>query len=104
MILLDEVLDTVVKRIVRLVNPDRIVLFGSRSLGRERPDSDYDLLVIKRGIANRRAVAHQIYRNLIDVPAAVDVLVETPERVHRYYHTPGFIYREAAKGLVVYER
>jgi len=101
---MDEVLNVVVQRIVETVDPDRIILFGSRSTGREDPESDYDLLVLKRGIANRRALAHQIYRTLIDVPAAVDVLVDTPERVERHRHTPGFVYGEAARGLVVYER
>ncbi|MDP2857982.1 MAG: nucleotidyltransferase domain-containing protein [Bacillota bacterium] len=101
---MDEVLDAVVQRIVKTVNPDRIILFGSRRTGGGKPESDYDLLVLKGGISNRRALAHQLYRTLIDVPAAVDVLVETPERVERHRHTPGLVYEEAARGLVVYER
>ncbi len=101
---MDEVLNVVVQRIVETVNPDRIVLFGSRSAGREEPESDYDLLVLKQGIGNRRALAHRIYRSLIDIPATVDVLVDTPERAEKYRHTPGFVYREAVRGLVVYER
>lgn len=31
-------------------------------------------------------------------------LVETPEKVEKYQNTQGFVYPEAAKGLVVYER
>ncbi|MDP2859308.1 MAG: nucleotidyltransferase domain-containing protein [Bacillota bacterium] len=101
---MDEVLDAVVERIVKTVSPDRIILFGSRGKGSGKSESDYDLLVLKRGIANRRGLAHQIYRTLVGVPAAVDVLVDTPERVERHRHTPGFVYAEAAEGLVVYER
>ncbi|NPV73570.1 MAG: hypothetical protein HPY89_07240 [Pelotomaculum sp.] len=55
-------------------------------------------------INNRRALAHQIYRILVDVPAAVDILVETPEKIERYRNSRGFVYAEAARGLVVYER
>lgn len=101
---MEEVLDTVVEKIVKTVNPDKIILFGSRSRGQEGSHSDYDLLVLKRGINNRRALAHQIYRILVDVPAAVDILVETPEKLERYRNSRGFVYAEAAKGRVVYER
>jgi predicted nucleotidyltransferase len=100
----EEVLNLVVEKIVKTVNPDKIILFGSRSRGQEGSYSDYDLLVLKRGINNRRALAHQIYRILVDVPAAVDILVETPEKIERYRNSRGFVYAEAARGRVVYER
>ena len=35
-----------VERIVARLNPDEIWLFGSRTEGRARPDSDYDLLAV----------------------------------------------------------
>ncbi|MEW6181642.1 MAG: nucleotidyltransferase domain-containing protein [Bacillota bacterium] len=35
---------------MKTIDPDKIILFGSRSEGRQGPDSDYDLLVLKRGI------------------------------------------------------
>jgi predicted nucleotidyltransferase len=101
---LDEVLRQIVKQVVDAVDPDKIILFGSRSRGCVDPESDYDLLVIKSGITNRRAVAHEIYKALIDIPAAVDILVETPESVERCRSTPGLVYQEAVQGLVVYER
>ncbi|MEW5920423.1 MAG: nucleotidyltransferase domain-containing protein [Bacillota bacterium] len=101
---MEEVLNIVVEKIVKTVNPDKIILFGSRSRAQEESHSDYDLLVLKRGINNRRALAHQIYRILVDVPAAVDILVETPEKLERYRNSRGFVYAEAARGRVVYER
>ena len=101
---MDEVLNAVVERIVKTVSPDRIILFGSRSKGSAKPDSDYDLLVLKRGTANRRALAHKIYRTLVGIPAPVDVLVDTPESMEKHRHTPGFVHAEAAQGLVIYER
>ena len=101
---MDEMLNTLVGRIVQSINPDKIILFGSRSRGQEGPHSDYDFLVLKRDINNRRALSQQLYRTLVDVPAAVDILVETPENVEKYRNTCGFVYAEAAKGRVVYER
>jgi len=97
-------LNTLVDKIVESVNPDKIILFGSRSKGQEGPNSDYDFLVLKRDVKNRRALSQQLYRTLVDIPAAVDILVDTPEKIERYRDTPGFVYAEAAKGRVVYER
>jgi hypothetical protein len=83
------------------VNSDKAELWYNHG---EHRWSDYDLLVLKCGIDSRRAVAHQIYRALVDIPAAIDVLVETPEKLEQYRSTPGLIYREAVQGMVIYER
>ncbi|MEW8958830.1 MAG: nucleotidyltransferase domain-containing protein, partial [Moorella sp. (in: firmicutes)] len=56
------------------------------------------LLVLKRGINNRRALAQLLYRNLVNVPAAVDVIVDTPEKIDKYQKLQGLVYAEAAKG------
>ena len=36
----------VLARIIEILHPEQIWLFGSRAEGRARPDSDYDLLVV----------------------------------------------------------
>ena len=40
-------LGEMIARIREAVDPDRIVLFGSRARGQARPESDFDLLIIK---------------------------------------------------------
>ncbi|MGI9860472.1 nucleotidyltransferase domain-containing protein [Moorella naiadis] len=104
---MDDILKTIVARIKRTADPDKIILFGSRIGSRSRgkkTDSDYDLLILKKGVTHRRSIAQQLYRELADIPIAVDIIVETPERVEKYRHTPGFIYTEALKGQTIYER
>ncbi|PRR74264.1 nucleotidyltransferase domain-containing protein [Neomoorella humiferrea] len=101
---MEEILKDVIDKIVKTANPDKIILFGSRSKEKAGFDSDYDLLVLKRGINNRRALAQLLYKNLVNVPAAVDIIVETPEKIEKYQTLHGLVYAEAAKGLVVYER
>jgi predicted nucleotidyltransferase len=44
----DEAMDWVVGRLADALNPLSIWLFGSRSRGTPRPDSDFDLLVVTR--------------------------------------------------------
>lgn len=84
-------LDEIVRRVVEVAHPDRIILFGSAVRGEMGPDSDIDLLVVKSGVAHRGRLAQQIYRGLIGVPAPVDVAVVTPEDVERYRGKAGTI-------------
>jgi predicted nucleotidyltransferase len=75
------VLDQVIGRIVKVAQPDRIILFGSAARGSAASGSDLDLLVIKRGVRNRRHLAQTIYRALVGIPGPVDVVVVTPEDI-----------------------
>lgn len=72
-------LDELVRRIVEVARPDRIVLFGSAARGEMGPDSDLDVLVVKSGVEHRRRLAQDIYMNLSGV--GVDVIVLTPEDI-----------------------
>jgi uncharacterized protein len=78
---LSRTLEEVVRRIVGVAHPDRIILFGSAARGEMGLDSDIDLLVIKRGVPHRGRLAGQIHRALVGVSVAVDVMVATPEDV-----------------------
>ncbi len=69
----------IVRRIVEVAHPDRIILFGSAARGEMGPDSDVDLLVITSGVPHRGRLAGQIHRALVGVPAAADVVGATPE-------------------------
>jgi len=91
--------------LVREVEPDRIILFGSRARGSNEERSDYDICVLKTGVSHRRKLAKQIYRLLYDIDVPVDIIVETPERFEQLKDNRFLIYREIAKyGQVIYER
>ena len=96
-------LDEIVRRVIEVARPDRIILFGSAARGQMGPDSDIDLLVIKGGIASRRTLAQQIYVHLFGVPAPVAVIVVTPEDVERFRDRVGSIIGPALReGKEVY--
>lgn len=82
-----EVLDEIVRRIVKVAEPERIILFGSAARGTMGPNSDIDILIIKRGQFHRGHLTEAIYMNLIGVGQAVDVIVVTPEDVERYQNS-----------------
>jgi len=97
-----DVLTEVVRRIVEVAQPEKIILFGSAVRGEMDQNSDLDLLVIKSG-AHRRHLAQAIYRRLIGVGFPVDIIVVTPEDINRYGNAIGLVLEPALKeGKVVY--
>ncbi|MGB4338573.1 MAG: nucleotidyltransferase domain-containing protein [Bacillota bacterium] len=101
---MEEMLQQIVEAIVDAVQPDRIILFGSRLHPPVDPSADYDILVLKRGVGNRRRAAQRIYLSLAHIPAPVDIIVEDPDHVDQYRDAPQFLYAEALRGRVLYER
>lgn len=95
---LDErLLQEIVRRVVEVAQPDRIILFGSAARGELGPDSDVDLLVIKSGVEHRGWVEEGIYMNLFGVGVPVDVVVVTPGDVARFGHRVGSVIRPALR-------
>jgi predicted nucleotidyltransferase len=97
------VLRSIVRRVVEVAKPERIILFGSAARGAMSANSDVDLLVIKRGRFHRGRLTEAIYRNLHGADAAVDVIVVTPEEVDRYRNAHCLVIAPALReGRVVY--
>ncbi len=102
---MDTPLHRAVEIIVKFVEPEKIILFGSRATGESKPDSDYDLFVIKKEAEHRRKLAQQIYRSLYGIGIAVDIIVETPDRFEALKNNPFLIYKEIeSHGEVLYEK
>jgi uncharacterized protein len=60
-------LSEIIRRIVKVAAPEKIILFGSAARGEMGPNSDVDLLVIKRGRFHRGRLTEKIYMNLFGV-------------------------------------
>ena len=98
-----EVLNEIIRRIIEVAQPEKIILFGSAVRGEMGPNSDLDLLVIKADVAHRGRLTEAIYMNLIGVGQAVDVIVVTPEDVERYRNIFGLVIEPALKeGRIIY--
>jgi predicted nucleotidyltransferase len=97
-------LDEIVRRIVEVAQPEKIILFGSAARGEMGPHSDVDLLVVKSGV-HRRRLAQAIYMRLFGVGQAVDVVVVTPEDIERYKDSFALVIQPALReGKVLYAR
>lgn len=99
------ILNKIINAILKVLMPDKIILFGSQARGDAKLDSDYDILVIKAGIENGTTVEGDIYEKLFyeDFIASVDVVVATPEIVEKYKDVVGCSIGPAIKeGKVIY--
>jgi predicted nucleotidyltransferase len=85
------VLDEMVQRIINTVNPRRIILFGSASRGELGPDSDLDLLIVMPDGVHRRRTAQMIYKSLIGLGFAKDVVVVTESDVRDHGDNPSLV-------------
>ncbi len=102
---LEQDLPDIVRRIVDAVDPDRIVLFGSAARREMGPNSDLDLLLIKRGTFSHSLVTRDVYRSLRDIPYAKDIIVITPEEAEQYRDCFAVVICPARRdGRVIYER
>jgi predicted nucleotidyltransferase len=99
----DKTLKEMTSRIVEIAHPTRIILFGSAARGEMGPNSDLDVLVVMPPGAHRRNTARSIYRNLVGVGYAVDVVVVTEFDIERYKDNIGMVIKPALEqGRVLY--
>ena len=100
----DDTIREIVRRILAVSRPDRVILFGSAATGQMTPDSDIDLLVLDREVADLRAEALRIRMALAGLPFPFDVIVMTRDRFEETRGVIGGIAWPAARyGKVIYE-
>ena len=98
-----EVIEQLVRRIIELVQPLRIMLFGSAARGEMGPDSDIDVLVVMPEGVHRRRTAQLLYRQIRGIGVPFDILVATPTDLERHKDNIGLIYQTVLReGREVY--
>lgn len=90
-------LNELVKRIRHVVQPVRVLLFGSAARGEMGPDSDLDVLVIVPEGVDGRSATRRIYRELIGFEAAADVIVATQDEIDCYRDNFSLVYYPALR-------
>ncbi len=100
----EELVAETVRRIVEVLHPRRVVLFGSLARGEARPGSDIDLLVIAESSEPRYRRAIPLYEALSDIPVPMDIIVYTPEEVEEWSGVrQAFVTTALREGIVLYE-
>ena len=105
----DSLLDRMVQKIVEEVDPDQIILFGSRARGDARAGSDVDLIVVESepfGLErSRRLETVRLYRSLAGLGVAKDILLYSRDEVEYWRDSLNHVLARALReGRVLYER
>jgi len=95
----------IVETIIRGIDPEKIILFGSRATGTDHEFSDIDLLIIKDTKEPKYQRARIIRELFHPQPCAMDILVYTPEEYKHLLQFKSLIpYIATQEGKVMYER
>lgn len=94
-------LKNAVKKIVSGYKPEKIILFGSRARNEERPDSDYDFIIIKN--TKTRWIRRSL--KIPDIPIKADFFVYTPKEFKQMQDNGNIFMTEALKHhKILYEK
>ena len=105
----DALLDQMVQAIVAEVDPEQVILFGSRARGDAREDSDVDLVVVEAEPfgpeRSRRQELVRLYHALAEFPVSTDILVYSHDDVDYWRDSLNHVLARALReGKVLYER
>ena len=105
----DALLARMVQVIVDEVDPERVILFGSRARGDARADSDIDLVVVEAEPfgpgRDRRAEEARLWRALAGFRVPKDILVYSRDEVAYWRNSLNNVLARALReGKVLYER
>ncbi len=105
----DKLLDQMVQAIVAEVDPEQVILFGSRARGDARKDSDVDLVVVEAEPFGKTRSRHQeavrLYKVLAGSGVPKDILVYSRDDVEYWRDSLNHVLARALReGKVLYER
>jgi predicted nucleotidyltransferase len=100
----ETLLNEIVRRVLGVAQPERIILFGSAAAGQMNRDSDIDLLVLEPARQNTRGESVRIGNALRGLGFPFDVIVMASDRFDETKGLVGGIAYPANKtGKVIYE-
>ena len=105
----DQTVRKIVQSIVDEVNPEQVILFGSRARDDQREDSDVDLIVVESApfgsARSRRMEAARLYEAVAQLEAGMDILVYSRDEMETWGRLPNHVLgRTRREGKVVHDR
>ena len=104
-----ETIQKMVDVIVREVDPQTVILFGSHARGDARPDSDVDLMIVEQqpfsAQRSRRAEYSRLSMALRDFPFSKDILLFSQREFDFWKDSPNHVIGRAQReGKVLHGR
>ncbi len=98
-------LQEITRRLVAALDPDQVLLFGSRIRGGARPDSDVDLFIVKNSDEPRHRRTLPAYRALRGMGIPKDILWVTPEEIAQWRLVSNHVVtRGLREGRILYDK
>ena len=98
-----EKINEAINRIVKNINPEKIILFGSYAQGNPSEDSDLDILIIKEMRMPRYKRSREVKKHLRGLKIPIDVIVYTRKEIKEWEETKtAFISQTIKQGKVLY--
>lgn len=98
-----DLIEKIVRRIVEVAHPIKVILFGSYALGTPHQDSDIDVLVIEKHVGSRFKEMLRLRRALRGILVPMDILVISEAGFMKRSKIPSTVYYWAdQEGKVVY--
>ena len=101
-----ELINYIVEKIIREIQPEKIILFGSYARGDFTQNSDLDLFIIKDDEEPSRMIRRKVDALLRGRKFAVDLLVRKPKEIEWNFRAqnPFYLYHIFRDGKVLYEK
>ena len=100
---LSELINQTVEKINEVCKPKKIILFGSANSDEFNLDSDLDLLIVVSKQIDRRKLTQQIYKNILPIGFATDILLIGEDDFKEYKDYDGYIIKTIIEtGRVIY--
>ncbi len=101
-----DLIEHIVNKIVTLIQPEKIIIFGSYSRGNYNDSSDLDLLVIKKTNQSIMQIRRSIDSLLRGRKFALDILIRTPEQIEWNIKADNPFYTNdiLKEGKILYEK
>ena len=99
-----ELIDEIIRRILSVASPQRIILFGSAAMGEMTRDSDIDLLILEESPADTREESIRLRGALRGLEFPFDVVVMPTSYFEQTKGIIGGLAYPASKyGTVIYD-
>jgi len=101
----EDLLEEVVRRILSVTQPEKIILFGSYARGEATEESDIDILIIQASDLPRYKRSTPIRLALRGLFPSKDIVIYTPEEVEEWKSaSTSFIASVLREGRILYEK
>jgi predicted nucleotidyltransferase len=93
------------EKIVREINPEKVILFGSYAWGKPTEDSDVDLFIIQKSNEPRRQRQMTLRKRLFNIGIPMDIIIYTPEELKKRMDIRDVFMRKILRdGKILYEQ